>query len=386
MAFGWLPTMIKSISAIALLASFGLAEAFCPPVPFAPSMTHWRASVNAVLSGTSNARLVVVGDSLTAGADAQSGQANDIAYSYPTVLAQTLTTGGIRTSWQSTFGDNNWAGTVTNYDSRISIGGYPTTLSSPNTFTGRLRTGNASVSTSPFTFTPTSSVDSFDFYWLSAPGQGSMNIDIDGSGTVTLNANTTAGVHKTTITTGTSGTHTFRVSPVSGQTSIQGVVGYDSSAKEIQIINGGWNGARVASWIQSTGGGHYYDPLDVLSFLAPDLTIICLTVNDAHSITNMTDYKNALNTIITTAKFSGDVLLLVGPPVDTSYATQPWQDAFNVAYREVAEAQNVPILYPFGGGYTDILTGSYGSGDGIHLVAAGYAAFANYLVSLVSLH
>lgn len=351
-------------------------------------MTHWRASANNVLSNSANARIVIIGDSTTGGAWAQPTNANSVLYAYPTVLAGLLTSAGINASSQSVAGDGHWSASgipLGAVDARIVVGGYPSDTG-VTTFGGNMMTANATTSAAPWTFTPTSSVDTFDFYWLSAPGNGSMTIDVDGGGVTSLSANVTASLHKTTISAGSVGAHTLRVTPVSGVTRIMGAIGYTAATKQVQIINGGWAGARAASWVVSTGAGHYYDPLDVLSFLAPDLTIICLTINDSHDNGSLATYQTNLQAIIDKAKLSGDVLMMSGPPSAAYYTPQATQDSFYNAFRSKASANGVPIVFSFGGGFAEILGNGEGSGDGIHLNAAGYAKMSTFLVQQVSAH
>lgn len=372
----------------AIFAVLAIAlTAFCPYPADTPTMTHWRASVNAMLAGTSNARLLIIGDSVTAGAWAQPTNVNSVASAYPTVLASLLTTASLSATSQSRMGDGNWDASgiaLGTADARVVVGGYPSN-NAVTTFGGHMMQGNAATSTAAWTFTPTTSVDSFDFYWLSASGDGTMTIDIDGGTGTVLNANVTAALHKTTIST-TAGTHTFRVRPTTGSTRIMGVIGYTAGTKQIQTINGGWNGARVASWTTTTGAGHYYDPLDVLNFLAPDLTIICLTINDAHDNGSTTTYKSNLQAIIDKAKLTGDVLMLSGPMSAAYYTAQPIQDAFFTAFRDTAAANFIPIVFSFGGGYAEILSNSEGFTDGIHLNATGQSALATFPLQQVSLH
>jgi len=124
----------------------------------------------------------------------------------------------------------------------------------------------------------------------------------------------------------TKGIHQINLVPNNdAQMFFGGIVAYDSTVPAIDVIQTAVYGAVSSTFIPNT---NIYDQIPTLKFIAPDLTIIDLTINDSNSGTALATYQANLQTIITAAKVSGDVLLMVGPPSNTVQATNGTLDTY----------------------------------------------------------
>jgi lysophospholipase L1-like esterase len=225
-----------------------------------------------------------------------------------------------------------------------------------------------------FTFTPTASVDSFDFYYNTNTGQGSLTLDINGGSATTINESATIAMHVATKT-GTLGTNTLNITHSAGSNVIfTGIVAYNSAVKEVSVINAGFGTATAATFSDAT---YPFSPLNALSFLAPDLTIIDLTINDAVTPTALSTYQANLQAIITAAKVSGDVILLGGVPSISTYAAIANQTAINNMAAAVAAKNSVNFISMIDLWGSEAAIAAVGwSYDGVHLTGAGYVAQA----------
>lgn len=136
-----------------------------------PHFSTARTNVNA---GTSNATILTLGDSTTAGLGGGTFVPGRKAQSYPTQLSQLLTHG----SWSSVLGSNNvgkngvQAGFLfTNYDNtRLATTQWYITNIGTSASGGYVLSGQAfdsiSPNTGPLSFTPTNQVDTFVIYYL----------------------------------------------------------------------------------------------------------------------------------------------------------------------------------------------------------------------------
>lgn len=350
-----------------------------------PRLPKWGAARGAVFSGSRNATIVCLGDSTTAGAGATAGYANAASVAYPTVLASALKGVGVNANSQAVIGSGNWTlsgGVMFDVtDTRISSGGFVDT--GYQSFAGELQ--GAAGPSAPWSFTPSAPVDTFDFFYLTNWGQGTININVDSGSPMTLNCNPGPSLQKATISAGATGTHTLNVQCVAGQTFILGAAGYIAGAKEVTVINGGACGWTAESWNTSSGFGHFYDPLDVLKFLRPDLTIIDLTINDWCGNTPLSIYQINVQAVISAAQLSGDVLLVTGAPSAPAVCGVITQKIYMQVYAAMAAANDVTMLQPFAGGYSEVQALGMGCGDGKHLNAAGYAAYASLIASQIAL-
>jgi lysophospholipase L1-like esterase len=228
------------------------------------------------------------------------------------------------------------------------------------------------------TFTAGVLADRYDVYYLQYGGGSALTATATGGAAVPVSCNGASLVKRITVVAAAASTaNTVVIRSTVGQIFIVGVEPYLSTS-QVLVGNAGVSGATGASWTASPASG--IDSLGAITGYAPDLTILSLGINDAgNSVPSATEVVN-LTTIITTAKLSGDVILMTMPPS----LGAPWttfEPQYVAAYAALATST--------GCGFVDIFTrwgGTYSAGymsDSYHPNDAGYTdmalALADYL-------
>jgi lysophospholipase L1-like esterase len=351
-------------------------------------MRKTRAALANVRAGVSNMKIACVGDSVTAGVGAQNGAGAAAqwvgakALSWPTYLASMLNAAGTAASIDSVISDNSTvqhSGTVPSFDPRVTLGAN-WTISALNTAGGQMM-GNSvgslgAAAAETMTFTPANAFTDVDIYWYRHTSGGTWTADI-GGGVLATMASGALGLQKTTITGLSNTTHTLNlIRTVLGNVYLLGVVCYNTNTKSVNLLNMGWSGARSTTWSPAVT---LYDPMPTLGFYAPDLTIICLGINDWGNTLTAATTEAALTTIIAKARETGDVLLVTPPPSITSFATAANQLVTLTAIRSIASTLGVPLLEVNAQwiDYTTANIGVYYNTDGIHPFKSGQYDIAN---------
>lgn len=339
----------------------------------ASSLPHWRAAVARVRSGLGRGRIVMAGDSTTQGYAAQStaSAVGDWPLSPVSGLAKLLTANYIQTSVASFFGDTNALGSGTTYalyDTRFTMGAnWSESTTHPILGGDWFQYDNLAVSN--ITFTPTTAFDTVICYnWKASPGTFTFNVD-GGSSLGTSTGGSTG--YQALSATVSKATHTINVVPNNnGAIFFAGILAYDSTTPSVDVIQAGFNGSTIASYL---GSSQPYNAIPALQFLAPDVTIINLTINDivANGAAGLPAYITNMQSLITAAQASGDVILMMGVPGSSN--TPAVLAAYRAALIQLAVANNAPFL--------DLTTRwvSYASanaimpyGNGVHPSSVGY--------------
>lgn len=342
-----------------------------------PDLPIWSAAVRNMQAGGREARLLCIGDSVTQGYGAVSGgwTQNGRASAWPERLAAMMSGRGLPASAASVAGAgaaDGASGGYPAYDPRVTLGaGWG--VNALTGMGGKLFSGAAS-STGVWSFQPDRPVDRFDLWAVTNTALGVLTVETDGAVRATVNTIKAASMEVTTVafpeTTG----------PVSvrwasgGAVFIAGGVAWRSDVKRARVINAGWGGARIADWITTDQPYRAYGSIPAA---APDLSVVCLTINDWNAGTAAATYKAGLGTLVDRCLTTGDVLLMTGCPSDpaqgkASYAAQA---ALRDAAFEVAATRG--LAAPIDG--TALFGGSFAGGlmfDSVHPNAAGQARIA----------
>lgn len=349
-------------------------------------LPQWQASKALQVAGIRNAKILFLGDSTTAGWGSQNSSAhvNDAALGTIAQLSALLP----GASWQSQFCDQNTlsgaAGTIpiNVFDARVTLGSFVQTLYAGGVAAsvgGSLLT--CSSGTTAYTFTPTTNVDTFDFYYATDPTFGHLSYQVDSGAVVDIDCSPAQSVTKVTISAGSVGAHTLKIARVSGSVQFVGTIAYTAAVKEITIINGGWSGSTAANWNVINGA---WDPLLFIPQLAPDLTIIDLTINDWVAATLPATYRASMQALMAVAARTGDVLLLSGVPSNTGSASLVNQSSKLADYATLA---NIAGLYNVN--QTTLFTSWSAANaagytfDNLHYNSTGYAVTAAALAALL---
>lgn len=348
-------------------------------------LSKWRKARANVRSGGANGKVLCVGDSTTYGYGSNAaGSASLKTGAWPAQLASLLQSAhNITAQANAFFGDGNTAalsgGSLNVCDPRITVGSSWTagvTSLGHASFT-------ASTTTNSLDFLPTVNVDSFDIYYVTNGGLGTFSWSINGGAATNQSTNTTAGVGKLTVT-GSLTANTLHLKWVSGgSVYILGIDAYDSSAKTMSVMNAGWVGATSSDWAPAT---NVWDPAKAIAGVAPDLTIICLGINDWNGAVSAASFTANAQTVITQAKTSGDVLLVSPPPTNTAATAASAQSPIVQAHYALAVSNSCPLI-DLNARWVDYTTsnalGYYKSTDSYHPSKPGYSDMASIIGSVL---
>lgn len=351
------------------------------------NLALWKTAKLRVQGGGGNATVLCVGDSVTAGAGSTAGNSsmgsNAHSASWPYQLAPFLTSAGLNASNSSWIGGNgNIAGlganTWTDYDSRIAMG------AATNSGLGTLGSNvlQLAASGAAATFTPLNNVDTAVILGMRTGAAATINAN-GGSALATFTASNGAPfftVKSSPVSLGSAGAYAIGVASAASNFFLSGVVAYNSAVSEVSVLGAGWYGAIAMNVGPNPPTPTSWVGTDGILAIAPDLTIVALTLNDSVTGTAIPVYGQALQNIITAGKASGDVLLIIEHDVssETLAAIGP--------YRQVV--QNLAIQNGCGVIDFSIMWGLYanwgaawGSGDGTHLNAAGQSQYAQIVAA-----
>ena len=347
---------------------------------YALKLPKWRAALAKVRNGQANAKLLCLGDSTTLGSGSTGVagyQASGYLKNIPSKLSAALNAVGIPANANGVFGSGN-IGTLAQYAV------FDPRWSGPSSWAGfdladglgRYAWRNVSSNTT-LSFTPTVQVDTFDVYYSKSPTAAGFDLDINGgtatnydmySATfVTAVATITAalGANTLNITRTTSGTN------ASGSTWILGVRAYNSAAKQVEVIQSGCSGLKVGD--NASKANPWNARVMLETYLQPDLTIICLGINDWVAQTNLATWKTNLNNLIASAKVTGDVIIATPVPSDDSVRLASIQQQYVDAIIDLAASNNIQCvdLWRRFGSYSAAYTLGFFT-DTAHPTGAGY--------------
>lgn len=298
---------------------------------------YLRSGLANARRGIRNAKIGFIGDSTSRGVGAGTTSAQ-VPNSYPYQFSDLLTQLGYTGGKNNVFGSGNL--TFSSSDSRTSISGGATTGSVNTILGGALIQLTGSGHT--FSFTPVSNCDTFDVYYVSVPGGGSSNVNLDGGATLTtLNHNQAALVRKATVS-GTLAPHTLNIVWASGTCYVVGVHAYNSAAKEVACLNFGASGALTANLVDVAQG---YSAMNAASLAAYgfDAIVLNIGINDLNTGANLTQSLANIQTLINTYKgLPADVILVA--PWGTAGSVSPNAFSFNQALYSLALSNNIPLV------------------------------------------
>ena len=334
-----------------------------------------RKAIANVRTGTSDAKILCIGDSTTAGVGI-SGSIQGMPNAYPYQLANILNACGIPSAPGLAI-----PGHPGNLDNRFTLG------TGWNNFTigwganGDYQWSGGTVGNLVYTDTNVLA-DRYDIYYAQNTTLGTVGITATGGTTVNQSTVGTAGtVGKVTVSAAsasTSNTVTF-VPANNGSIHILGIEPWLSTAKKVRVGNAGVGSSRAfTNW---DIGGNWSSPTCIKAY-APDLTIISLGINDAGDNQTIDNVKTAIVDLATAAQVSGDVLIMSPIPC-TSGAS-----ASVIANLPLISAGQQSMNYPFTNLRSRWIDGDTANTNGfmsdtLHPNALGYADIAQMLKNII---
>jgi lysophospholipase L1-like esterase len=308
-----------------------------------PLMLKWRKALASVFDGASDAKILCCGDSTTAGKGSYSTATVPALGSWPARLAALLGNAGVPATMglgippaiYSALADTRWT-LGTGWSSNTQFG-----LGWGSAFSYSSGGGN-------LTYTPGGSqaTDTYDIHYLTNTGLGTFTAHATSGTTITQSTSSSASVSKVSVTAASASTsNTVTLSPSSGSLYVVGVDQYLSTTKRVRVGNGGSCGSTSTNWITVEGGGgsNYWGTQQFLQAHLPDLTIICLGINDCLAPASVATYTSNIQSLITWGKTSGDVLLVTMPPTSGSPYTT-WEPLYVPALYSLAKTNGIGLF------------------------------------------
>ena len=341
----------------------------------ATNLSKWRAARSLVANGVRNSIVNLVGDSTTAGYGT-TGNTSNATDAMPGQLAPLINVNASISSWIGACKQSGGACSTTPMtDSRRSVGNF---ISGDGMMGGYAYLSN--TVTGPLTYTPTNQVDTFVVYWINLAA-AVMNVTIDGTSAGSITETTAFTLGHTTFTA-TLGNHTIGFLPNAAiYANVALTIAYNSTLKEVTLLNSGNGGTAVSAW-DTAAGPYSYGQMEPA--LAPDLTIIELTTNDINAGTAIATYETSLQHIVNYAISSGgSVVLSTGVPDGSFTPTQ--QIPYINAVQQVAIANGLPFLNLYQTWQTWAIANAKGwMFDAFHPTSLGYGAQAATLAKLLN--
>ena len=352
-------------------------------------LPNWRTALTSAQTGMSDAKILIVGDSTSAGLGSSGYPTQPNIGSWPSLLAARLNK--IVNCYESYTGSSG-IGTDTQIAFSGPSSGFGGSLGFANIFMQGGSTANNTI-----TYTPAggNNYDTFDVYYEN--NGASFTVTATGGSPVTVNTNSTKTIGKQTVSAGSLATNNSCVITVvsGGVTRITGFEPRNSTQVSVRIWNAGVSGAAAASispasvksWASGITGseGIGADSIACIKAYAPHLTIIMLGINDAIVATppnSFTSVKTALQSLITAGKVSGDAIIMSFYPSQASTVPQyPTEVSYQSMFGQLANANNIPILDIWGR-----FNGTWYSPmsfNNVHPNSLGYQDFANFIYPIL---
>lgn len=343
-------------------------------------LQHFQAKLAQVKKGTlSKVRIFCLGDSTTGGKGAGGG--DPWGNSWPAVLTQLFQKNGFNATTGAFYASGDGTNASSTYNSkRLTLSGAWATQATP-TLGGNLYVTTTTAGS--LSFTPTDYWDTAIITYLTNSTQGTFTTDIDGGSPTTTNGNGSTSQLRFTQTTATPGIHTLNWKYVSGtKVFASGVECYNSTLSQVMIVNCGWGGVTTGGM---AAGTQAFDPIQSLQFQAPDLTIFGTIINDWLQLTNMTNLATAAQSLITTARLSGDCIWMLSVPSGISNTPLATQQAYVAVIRGVCATNNVPVVDIFDRFQSYEITNPFGLySDTIHENGPGYDVVAEAVFKAIN--
>lgn len=359
-----------------------------------PPLAQWFSVRAAVAAGSRRARLVCVGDSLTAGCNSTANEMGSNARSggFPLAMASAFHAAPAHAdAWLADSNAANNGATLAQYDSRITLGSGWQSDTGDTPTAGGYYAEQGSATSSSLAFTPAGTLDTLTVWYAKYSGSPQYTVNVDGGSSLgTLAANAAAAIGTATFSV-SAGTHTINV--VSNGTAagkIFGVESWNSASPAIQVIAAGANGWTAGDWVQNNS--QPWDPQPFLTFLAPDLTLICLGKNEQDQNISQTTFQTNLTSVVQTCLSAGSPVVILSPPLANpanlaSGMSEAAQLAYETNMASVASSLGCSFLSltgrPNWGSYSAANSAGFMSTDGVHCTSAGYADIAKALLGVI---
>lgn len=339
----------------------------------------WRKALANVRNGTSDARILCVGDSTFVGAGDSVAGTIATSRSMPTRLASLLnssvTPAVISLAVPSTnlgapFPDGRW--TLGSGWSQVSYGAA----------SGAAYQATAAAGNLVYTPSPQVLCDGFYVYYLgnNSPALGTLGCTATGGSPTPINTGTlAAGTYRTLVAAGSaSSSNSLTIANSVAGSFIVGVEPVLSTKSQVLVGNASVGYAATGNW-QTPGT---FSGVQFIQTVAPDLTLISLGINDGLAGQSVANYQTYMQNIINAAKNSGDVLLCDFLPNNSTFIQNNLK-LYQPVVANLAASNNCAYLSIFnrwGGAYN----ANFMYSDGTHGNDQGYWDWAQFVANVIA--
>ncbi len=348
-------------------------------------LADWLVIRDAVAAGSRSATLLCDGDSFTAGYNSTNNSlgSNARSASYPAVLASLFSNAPARND--SFYGTQNapFEGfTPYQYDSRQSqTGGWTNSEVTLGYYTAGAgyREGPSSGTLS---FNPGVSFDRIRVFHTSYSGSPQYTVNIGGGTLATLPMNAADAVKSTDVNC-TLGTNTVNIVSAATAAFIGGMMVWNSSSPQINIINVGWSAGTVT---QAAANANFFDPLPSLGVFNADLVVSMRGTNEyLNSFTEAT-FKSDYGSMILAMQSTAHVVL-VTPHFSSIGTSQATQETYHGYIAALAAQYGCTLIEITDNASWSTFATADGNGlmstDDLHPNGTGYASIAAIIAAVV---
>ncbi len=349
----------------------------------------YRVALANTMSGLSDTKVAFVGDSTDCGQFASGPQyTGNRKLSVPQAFAKRLAGIGVPVSTASQFGTQSTpTASLALYDPQWTYGAGWVGSSAGSVAGGFLLQNATDTTNANYTPVDVNGValvfDRIEFTYLKNSTYANFTVAIDGGAAIYTSTQAGAGALDTQTFSVASGTHTINIAKTAPDAAksfyLAYIRVYSSTTKTVQVMNlagGSMDSAKMSNSAQ------YFGTVNSLTRVAPHLTIINCTINDALAATSIAAYKTNIQAIITAAKISGSVMLRTGNTGYPGYAgfVLNSDDVYIQAMYELAVLNDCPFvsIKERLGQFAECLALGF-MVDGLHPTQAGYFDIANPL-------
>ena len=337
-------------------------------------LPNWRKARAAVLQRIGGARILCLGDSLTAGGSTEAGSLQ--AAAYPTMLARLL--GNVYPATAAGFYGGKYGSGISAYDPRLTLGaGWTAVEASTVAVLGGQAIENTTT-TNALTFAPGVAWDTAEVT-VAGIGAGSLGLSIGGAVT---NYSPTVGVVTTiTYTAASLAAHTLTIARVSGDVQVLGIVCTDSTAPAVTVINAARGGYEIGDYLDSTD---FYSPANTLPNVTADLCLVEIGINDRNAELAPASYRAQLSALLDLLPAASDVVLIASASPSPGALTYAWSE-YVEQMRLEADSRGLDLidLTVAMGDRTTIEAQGWNS-DGVHLTRRGLAEKAHIIHKILT--
>lgn len=281
----------------------------------ATSLRKARNAIARAAAGGNNAKIVLHGDSITAGRGA-----TDLAHSYPSQLRTLLATrlpdrGGMVPAYMFT-NSPLIANSPGPYDPAYVLSTSPAWAAFQGG--GFFKNFAYSPSNAGATLTVTATTDQFIVYYEKYSAGGTPTVTLDGVAQGSIPSSAGTGYGSFTITPASQGSHTLVITGPTSGSAVWACLGVTArvggSTGGVVVDRVACGGQTYTNLVESTTGTTGSSLNTSFDMLAPDLSIMMFGTNEAQASVSATTFASDAQAAITRAKLTGDVILVVPPP------------------------------------------------------------------------